>query len=457
LDHASPGAPAPGATALFWRQLIALIEQRRVIPVIGPDAVVIEDENGARPLTEHIARQVEINLGLSPSPAEGRMTLNGVACRCMTELGGQIGELYAAVHQVLTEHEIPVPEPLKKLARIRGFNLYVTTTFDDLLKQAIDLERFAGTPRTDVLAYRPDDVKDIPAEPLTKPLVYHLLGRVSALPEFCVTEEDTLEYIHSLQSPDRSPTHLLDALQTSTPLFIGNHYSDWLARFFLRSTRRERFLVRPRADIVADSTARDDPALKSFLKIYSAQTKVFAGGALEFIDELSMRWEAHQAGGDAARVEEAVPEEEHHAIFISYAHEDFERAKALALGLRDAKLPVWFDKVGGLEGGDDYEKKIRERIFRASLFVPVLSANVLTADRRFFRKEWKAAAEVFTQVRADLKFILPVCLDGFEPGDGIDEAIRTKHWLPWGADNLKEIILLIRDSYKDYQRARASA
>ena len=47
----------------------------------------------------------------------------------------------------------PRAEPLKQLASITDFSLYLSTTFDDLLARAIDEVRFGGQPRTQRLAY----------------------------------------------------------------------------------------------------------------------------------------------------------------------------------------------------------------------------------------------------------------------------------------------------------------
>ena len=47
-----------------------------------------------------------------------------------------------------------------------------------------------------------------------------------------------LEYIHRLQA--RPPKNLCDALRDHHLLFIGNAFSDWLARFFVRTVRGDR-------------------------------------------------------------------------------------------------------------------------------------------------------------------------------------------------------------------------
>lgn len=457
-----PGVTA-GVSPLFWRQLLALMDERRVVPIVGPDAMTVEGPDGPEPVTSFVARRMEALLELEPAPGPAPPTLHDVACRWLTAAGSQrMAEVYGAVRLALDEAPIAVPKALRKLARIRAFDLFVTTTPDDLLRRAIDDERFGGRPMTKFFGYSPDDVQDLPAplRRLDAPVVYHLLGRASGVPDFAVTEEDTLEFVHALQSENRRPNRLLDELRARSLLILGSGYSGWLMRFFLRIARNERILLaRSKTDVVADTRALSDPELTAFLKQFSAQTKVF-DGAVAFIDELSTRWEAHVAAkGDSSPAAGATPtadradeEVREHAIFISYASEDREAALALADALSAAKLPVWLDRRGGLEGGEDYEFKIRRHIEGASLFVPLLSPNVLTRQRRFFRLEWSLAGEVARRAAETLPFIVPVRIGDVPPdAPEIPDYMRRAHWMDAvGGRALDEIVQRLRELYREY-------
>jgi TIR domain/SIR2-like domain len=452
-----PSGSSQVAPALFWQQLLASLAQQRVIPVVGPDAVIIDGEYGPRPLVEYVARRLEEMLELGATPATEHATLHDVACRYLVERGGQIDELYGAVKLAVESQPTTPPPALRKLARISAFSLYVTTTFDGLLQQAIDEERFHGEHRTQVLAYSPEQVQDlpVPVAALPGPLVYHLLGRASPFPEFVVTEEDTLEFVHSLQSENHRPHLLLDELRSHTLLIIGNGYSDWLARFFLRIAKRERLLVaRSKTDIMADSRARDDTSLSDFLRHFNTQTKIFAGGAIEFIDELSARWDAQPLTAAPQRVAPAVSDQLD-AVFISYATEDVATAQTLADAIRAAGLPVWFDRSGGLQGGDDYESKIRESIEHASFFVPVLSPNVLTSQRRFFRLEWTIAADIAKRASPNLPFLVPVRIgDVQSDAPQVPEALRRAQWMDLRRDGMDGVVQRLRALFREYRLAR---
>ena len=74
--------------------------------------------------------------------------------------------------------------------------------------------RFNGNAKTIVLAHSLNDVEDLPAAPDTtgSTIVYHLLGKLSATPAYAVTQEDVVEFFHSLQSETRQPSLLFDEL-----------------------------------------------------------------------------------------------------------------------------------------------------------------------------------------------------------------------------------------------------
>lgn len=468
--------PTTAPDERFWSQLLDHIARKRVVPVVGPDAVVVDGADGPRPLVHYLARWTEERLNLPRTEAP---TLNDVASRYVAE-GGRMDDVYWEVKESLEQHPLEVPEAIRKLARIEGFTLFVTTCFDDLLRRAIDQERFGGQQQTQVLAYSLQDVDDLPpvAGDRDKPTVYHLLGRVSGMPDYyALTEEDTLEFVHSLQSGGRRPEVLLDELRARSLLIIGSGYSDWLARFFLRIAKRERLReARSTVAVVADARARDDAALNEFLRSvrsiggpHSADTRVFGGGAVEFIDELSRRWEAFEAarrGTAAPAASAAAPApkaaaggESEYRVFVSYASEDRPTAAALAEALKGVGVPVWFDRDGGLEGGDLYERKICEQIEKAAIFVPLLSPHVETAAPRFFRLEWNTAIQRSRFASEKFPFIIPVSVPGVSPSsEMIPEEFRKRHWMQVGdATGVKDVASDLLQRYRRYLMARGAA
>src|SRR5580765_4521983 len=137
----------------FWDQLIPLLEEGRVIPVVGPDVLIIQVDGQPVPLYEHLARRLSVLLDLpSPSP-ESHPTLNDVACLYIAN-HGELENVYPRLKEELARlATLPPPEPLLKLAEIAGFRLFISTTFDDFLKKALDQVRHGGAMLTHGLAY----------------------------------------------------------------------------------------------------------------------------------------------------------------------------------------------------------------------------------------------------------------------------------------------------------------
>ena len=291
-----------------WDDLLDHIEDRRVIPIVGPELLQVETESGPRLLYDWLAERLATRLGVEPALLPLPYTLNDVVC-CFLAARGRREEAYTRLRSVLREATFAPPRALVQLAQISAFDLFVSTTFDPLLEQAINAERFGGASgpgATEVLAYTPSRVADLPTERerLTRPVVYHLLGRVSASPTYVLSDEDMLEFICGLQSEHLAPEKLFHELEHNHLLLIGGNFTNWLARMFLRMAKRRR-LSDPRdvGEVLADGHSGADRRLMAFLQQVSVRTRVFDGAA-EFVDELHRRWTARQgpvrAGSPAA-------------------------------------------------------------------------------------------------------------------------------------------------------------
>ncbi len=281
----------------------------------------------------------------------------------------------------------------------------------------------------ETIAYAPRERVDIPVDwkQSDRPYVFHLLGKVSAA-AYVVSDEDALEFVHSLQSPGALP-NLSSALNSNSLLIVGCGFPGWIVRFFIRAARRSRLLhAGEKTDFIVDAQACGDADLVAFLRNFKTGTEVFAlADPVRFVDELSKRWEARVRQAPAEKRLEA-PVMTPGAVFISYASEDRPAAEALYAALDEAGMDIWFDRQR-LFAGDDFESRIRRNIERCSLFIVVLSKSCVTPDRRFFRLEWDQAQRVAVTVPDSAEFILPVVVDDL-PHDHefIPPRFRQLHW-----------------------------
>jgi TolB-like protein/Tfp pilus assembly protein PilF len=121
-------------------------------------------------------------------------------------------------------------------------------------------------------------------------------------------------------------------------------------------------------------------------------------------------------------------------VFLSYASQDAEAARRICEALRGGGIEVWFDQ-SELQGGDAWDRQIREQIHDCALFIPVISATTQAREEGYFRREWKLGVDR-THDRSDRSaFLVPVAID--DTGDAeadVPEAFRAIHWtrLPGG-------------------------
>jgi hypothetical protein len=400
-----------------WDDLLNFIEERRVIPIIGPELLQVDTESGPRQLYEWIAEKLAVKLGVDTTALPRPFTLNDVVCWFLASRGRR-EEAYTRLRSLFRDANFAPPLALRQLAQITDFDLFVTTTFDPLLEQAVNLERFGGAQSADVIAYAPNRVADLPAEreKLTRPVIYHLLGRLSASPTYVISDEDTLEFICALQSEHLTPERLFHELEHNHLLFIGSSFTNWLARLFLRMAKRHR-LSDPRdvGEVLADSHSIADARLMNFLQQVSVRTRVYSGAG-KFVDELHRRWTTRRRPADVIALPAAqrfLPPERDmpdNAVFISYAREDLPAVQRLKAGLDAAGIRTWFD-LDRLEGGDDYDRKIQRNIARCSYFIPVVSATTERRLEGYFRREWSYAIDRSRNIAEGALFILPVCID----------------------------------------------
>jgi hypothetical protein len=412
-------APLQGFDDDAWDDLLNYIEERRVIPIIGPDLLRVQTDTGLRPLYEWLAEKLAARLSVDIVGLPRPLTLNDVMC-CYLGQHGRREEAYTRLRSIMREMQFEPPQALRQLAQITDFDLFVTTTFDPLLENAINLERHGGHPSTEVIAYAPNRVADLPSErsSLQRTVVYHLLGRLSASPTYVLSDEDMLEFICALQSEHLTPEKLFHELEHNHLLLIGSDFSNWLARLFLRMAKRKR-LSDPRdfTEVFADDHTMQDERLVSFLQQVSVRTRVF-GGAEAFVAELHERWTKRQrpampSNGSTSAPQRFMPpsrEMPENAVFISYAREDLPAVQRLKAAMDAAGITTWFD-LDRLEGGDDYDRKIRANIGRCSFFVPVISATTQRRHEAYFRREWSYAVDRARNIADGGVFVLPVCID----------------------------------------------
>ncbi len=366
----------------FWDNLLDYIQDRTVIPVIGSELVTVQEGGRDVPLYRWIAQRLAGDLKVPTAELPDGFDLNDVVSMHLRRRGER-EELYAQIHRMLRNAALKPSDSLRTLAGIPGFDLYISLTFDSLLADAV-----GGAQQ---ISYSPNSVRDLacPKAGLRQPVVFHLLGRASASPDYAICDDDLLEFLHAMQDKQRQPKTLFDELRGNHLLVLGCSFSDWLARFFLRTARNlELSQKRRRWDVLVGDQIAHDARLVQFLE--SAQ---------------STEPMAREAGTGGRSIPNG-------AVFVSYASDDLEAAGRLAEGLRAAGLEVWFDK-DALQMGDDWARSIRRGLEQCSLFLPVISRQTLSEEnrRRYFWREWNDADDFARGMAPGEAYIVPVVID----------------------------------------------
>ncbi len=460
------GVTSIAEPSLFWDQLIQLIEEGKVVPVVGQDILTLPESTGHTLLYPFLAHRLAAYLKISTDDLPPGGELNEVAFRYLSK-GKPWQQIYAALKTVAAEAEtLPIPEPLLQLAAIRPIQLFVSTTFDSSLVRAINQTRFGGNAKTRIFTHSPNEMQDLPGDfaGFGDPVVYQLMGKISATPAYAVTQEDLIEFFHSLQSETHRPAQLFHELSNRNLLMLGTRLSGWLTSFLMRMSKRQRLSVDDKTDYVADETVTNDCNLVLFLERFSSATQIFReDNPIAFIKELHQRWtDTHPDSAPSTLLPQtASPRElEPGAVFLSYASGDLSVVEKLKAALEEAGVDVFFDKEQ-LQPGNEWEGKLRRYIHQSSLFVPVISQQTLTPDRRFFRVEWNLALEEaqMASFSSEEAFLLPVVIDGTpldHPAIPLKFNTRQAASLPGGIPT-PAFIERIKTLYRKHQLARVGA
>lgn len=405
-----------------WDDLIEnMTRDQRVVPVIGPEVCMLPAEGGAT-FEEVAAKRLSERAALT---LEGPLSLARLAQELISQgrTKAQLCRELVEIHrEVLSDaSNAGLPEPLRQLAAIRDFPLMLSTTPDALLAAAIkeSRERDAGP-----LAAALNDTVDLPRNWAQgpKPTLFHLFGRISHVPSFALTEEDTLEFVHRMQGDAYRPEQLLDELRQRHLLLIGVRFTNWLMRLFLRTLHSGRLSEDSGQIIVlAGDVVRRDAGLLGFLREVSQQVWVFEeGSSADFVRELHKRWSVAHDESWATTTEGEAPIEPDPippgAVYVSCARADRAAAERFAAVLDEAGLDVWFDR-NEVQGGTRYENRVKQNIQRCDLFVPLISRQTEAQSDGFFRREWDCAIERMQNLEGNVRFVVPAMLeDGLAAG-----------------------------------------
>jgi hypothetical protein len=424
-----------------WDFVLECVDEGTAVPIIGPELMQVTVDGRNEQLYTYLAERLAEAFALPSPSTPGDPPLASAVARFIRE-GGEPRQVYATLKRSFPPPDrILAGEPLRQLVRISPLRLFVTTTFDPLIERALREERPGE--KVTVLAHsqysRSDDLPGVDDTDAGS-TVYHLFGRLSAVPTYAITEDDMQEMLFGLQR--EGPTRLLHELAGRHVLFLGTNLPEWLLRSLVSLLRMRNRDRRPRAIVVADSRWRWDPSLRKYLSESSHGIQVRADGAGPFVQELYRRWNMARPVIAGATPPPGV-------VFLSYAPEDLEAARKLAASFEAAGLDTWL-------GSAAHEATVARRaIQRSSVFVPVISRRTAEADAGAYRREWSYAIDVTHTMPLRGRFIVPVVIDDQSPGSAaFPEQFRQQSWVSIDPDQVDpEFVTRVRQLVREHRLA----
>jgi hypothetical protein len=441
-----------------WNKLINLILEGSVIPVLGPELLVVPENGELKRLYDMWGSELAAQTHIDRPEDARRWTIYDVA--------NQLSQLEFAndvafdIDEVVRLRSWPVPDALKNLARIQDFSLYITTTVDHLMFQAMTEAR-QGT-KVEQIKFAPRGVKNVIDRASSfyqerSPSVYCLFGASSPTDgTFAKTEDDLIEYSWSLLDPQEAPQNLYDYLQKKTVLLLGCSMPDWLGRFFIHAINGRRNQENLNMYYVSPNC---EPGLAEYLKRRKAKV-VTSISPVEFAEQLYKRWQARRQsnGSDANDSPAPTTDFKTGAVFLSYASEDRIKVRAIRDQLEASNIDTWMDERElPADPGNVYQETIRENIYKAAFFVPVISRTLeqAGASPRFVWREWRMAEDASMNRRKEDLYLQPLVIDDTPSGAKfVGSPYRDLQWTRVSDGRIpQEFIETLSQGIRNFRRA----
>jgi hypothetical protein len=392
-----------------WDILAREMMEGNVIPVIGPEFLV-DDERGSNPhqiLIDDLAEAYELKN--HPTSFSELLFDRDFDANDRKNIYAMLGD---ALSQPLFKPSLL----LKRLLGTKQFPFVITTSFIPVVEDT--MREIWGEDRLRVMCFtndpsHNDDIRT--RSDITKPTVYYMFGKVCrSEKKYVVTDYDMLSFCRSwLSSADR-PQNLAAELQTKYLLFLGNNYSDWLARFICFSLK-SKFDTQP-LGLVVDTMAED-----SFLQFLHHIDTFTHGNAEEVVSRIETLIAEKRAEQELSRWDRPLANAD---VFISYSRADADIAASLYETFSRRGIRVWYDRKS-LSLGSDFMHEIVRGIKGAKLFIPIITRNMELQRNEYhpYRTEWQTAIELASGYGR--RFIVPVSEHGFDfYGSSIPQSIK---------------------------------
>src|ERR1700690_2728732 len=106
-----------------WEDLLSFIEERRVIPIVGPELLQVATDRGPRLLYDWLAEKLAARLNLDGSALPQPHPLHHLVCWFLAARGRR-EEAYVRLRAIIKDAMLEPPQALRRLAAITDFDLF---------------------------------------------------------------------------------------------------------------------------------------------------------------------------------------------------------------------------------------------------------------------------------------------------------------------------------------------
>lgn len=437
--------------SLNWKSFVNIINEKGFVPILGNDLSMLKLKqshfsdknlwNKIKAVGTEEGDFLRINvysylaIMLWDAHGEGELlstySLNNVILKLQKNNINE-GTISRAIKSILKfDDEKMDLEPYRNLAKIKGFEAFLTVNIDGWLERAFEAEGLFVNPSINYFPSASFDPKQKIQE--NQPKVFNIMSSVHST-NFAMTEEQSLEYLYSLQSESSDISNkLFDTIRDKDILLIGCSFPNWFMRFFLRIMAQSPFTDSRITKYVACDNTLQDKELAAFLQsnaisiihISNEPINGYNGdsifkNSIEFIHKMYDQCFVKPDGDDNIVREEPLFVEE---LFLSYSWGDKVMMEELKNEFRKHGVKIFFDD-DNLKTGDQFGKKIKDKIRDCDYFLAFISKNSLERkDSYVYDKEWRFA--FFLDEEGEKKYIRPYIIDDTSPTDkNVPEYLR---------------------------------
>jgi hypothetical protein len=139
----------------FWVNLLAPIRDQVLVPFVGPNLALVNVGDAEQTFDTLIGQNLVDRYHLTVPP--GMTTMGEAVAAFLRERGhDHLERLYRVINDIMMDLDPAPGDALRNLAAIDDLRLFVNTTPDRLLAEAVNQVRFQGEPKTRELSFSPN-------------------------------------------------------------------------------------------------------------------------------------------------------------------------------------------------------------------------------------------------------------------------------------------------------------